>query len=282
MLVVNSCILCRSNKLTSEKIGKETVMTCHNCHLQFLENYKNEHEYYLDYEEVKHNFKKEMKILRKKQYELDAAHFVKNCVPGSILDVGCSAGLFMHEIYKALPPYSKTLDFTGIDLDIGAIEFAQKNALSNMVYYCTDFLNFQTDKQFDTILFRGTLQYMSDDIRQTFIKLKKLLKENGKIIIYFLPSFYNFIFYLLKENWCLFDSVESKLMFNEDVIYFIEKEFELKLVELSYPYIGSAYENRMTDFNNVIDVIKNGKPMTNIPFYGNIMQIVFENKKVWC
>ena len=68
-------------------------------------------------------------------------------------------------------------------------------------------------------------------------------------------------------------------MFNEDVIYFIEKEFDLNLLELSYPYIGSAYENRLTDFNNVIEVIKNGKSMTNIPFYGNVMQIVFENKK---
>ena len=204
-------------------------------------------------------------------------------MPGSILDVGCSAGLFIHEIYRKAPrSYSKILDFTGIDLDIGAIEFAQKNALSNMVYYCTDFLNFQTDKKFDTILFRGTLQYMSDDIRQTFIILKKLLKDNGKIIIYFLPNFYSFMFYLLKENWCLFDSVESKLMFNEDVIYFIEKEFDLNLVELSYPYIGSAYENRLTDFNNVIEVIKNGKSMTNIPFYGNVMQIVFENKKARC
>lgn len=102
--MVKNCILCGSSKLSSEKIGQENVITCHNCHFQFLENYKNEHEYYLDYEEVKHNYKKEMEILRKKQYELDAAHFVKNCVPGSVLDVGCSAGLFMHEIYRKAPP----------------------------------------------------------------------------------------------------------------------------------------------------------------------------------
>jgi 2-polyprenyl-3-methyl-5-hydroxy-6-metoxy-1,4-benzoquinol methylase len=277
-------VLCNSKIRKSEKIGGINVFSCSNCDMQFKEITK-QTEDYSDYytnrstESVKNS-------LRIKQYKMDARHLLskmENYNRVNILDIGCSNGLFIETISGFC---SDDVFFTGIDVDKSGIECATKRRKENMRFYCTDVTSLDIDEKFDTIIFRGTLQYLDGTLQKVFEKIKTILSPNGKIFIYCLPNYHSLLFFLLGKNCGFFRSDgKSKLMFNERSIKFLAEKYEFEIEELSYPYIGTPYENRIEDFKKIVNIAKavadNGESVDapSFAFWGNIMQIVLKNKE---
>jgi SAM-dependent methyltransferase len=271
---ITKCVLCNSEVSFSrlEKNKKYGIYSCSHCGMQFhncIDHYD-----YNTYNMVRVKNTK-MMSLRNEQYLIDTKHLLSIIDRGNILDVGCSDGLFI----KTINDYTNgRCSFTGIDVDKYAIETANATKKSNMNFFNSDLINFDTIEKFDVILFRGTLQYLNNTLQQTFVKIKKIINLNGKIIIYSCPNFHSFLYYLLKENWKFF-LPETKLMFNEKAIDSLAKQYNFDIEELSYPYIGTPYENREKDYKEVKEIINNENNTLNPSFWGNIMQIVMVNNK---
>ena len=58
---------------------------------------------------------------------------------------------------------------------------------------------------------------------------------------------------------------------------YIAKQFGFNIIELSYPYNNTSYYDIEANYNSIIDIIRNGSKKST-PFWGNIIQIVFEKK----
>ncbi len=268
-----NCLLCNSHQVQKIDIGKYVTYRCQTCQLQFVPDFGNELEYHTTYFESYRAQKEEKNALREKQYVIDAEHFNSIISKGSILDIGCSRGAFIDLLTKN----SKYEHFTGIDIDASAIKYAQDNVKDSRAEFLNiDTVLFEPDRKYDAVIFRGTLQYMSTNLTLVFDKLKKILKPDGHIVVYSLPNADSFIFSLVGENWVLFNPQEHKLFFNERSVFYLAEKYNLKVNELSYPYIGTPYENRESDYQKVIDIIQNQK-MSSPAFWGNIMQLVFKN-----
>lgn len=264
-----NCPLCNNSSVTSVYIGSQLMHNCSTCQLQFVPETGHEAEYHKNYFERFRVNNEQMNELRLKQYEIDAAHFIKQINHGHILDIGCSRGTFMNILNEK----GKFDKITGIDIDESAIKYAtENNRHANLQYLATDLLSFNSHEQFDAVVFRGTLQYLGSNLSNSFEKIKTLLKKDGLIIVYSLPNADSFIFKLAGENWSLFNPKEHKLFFNESAINYLCRKFNLEIEELTYPYIGTPYENVSKDYNTVIDMIKNGT-QSSPPFWGNIIQL---------
>ena len=93
---------------------------------------------------------------------------------GSVLDVGCGAGLFLNQIRK------KGWNTTGIEPSSECYEYATKNY--GLKVYRTLFEEFNNNKKFDLVYFSHIFDDLSDII-STINKIKKLLNDKGKIFI---------------------------------------------------------------------------------------------------
>jgi len=108
----------------------------------------------------------------------------KNNAKG-VLDVGC--GLGKVTAYLA----QKGLDVVGIDVSERLInlarEKAEKNNL-NIPFEIIELDKFQAEEKFDAVLFAGVLEHIEEEV-QMMSDAKRLLNENGKIVITDIPAF---------------------------------------------------------------------------------------------
>ena len=112
---------------------------------------------------------KEMNALEKKALDLSF---------GKVLDVGAGAG--SHSLYLQ---NKRNLEVTALDISPKSIEICKARGVKNAV--CEDFLKF-SDSKFDTILLlmNGTGIFQSlKNVDQYLQKLKKLISENGQILL---------------------------------------------------------------------------------------------------
>jgi len=269
-----SCVLCNDSNTMVEMVGPVETYRCNNCDLQFVPEYGNELDFHRNYFDKTRQHNELLNSLRQEQYKIDADHFSSFIQSGNVLDIGCSRGNFTDLISRKYQ-YQK---LTGIDIDSSAIQFARENIKQeNLEFIDTDFKNFEPTTLYDAVIFRGTFQYLGSTIQQVCLKLKSALKKNGLIFIYSLQNADSFIFYLVKEKWVLFNPQEHKLFFNEKSLAFLCKNYNFKIEELSYPYIGTPYENKEKDYQSVVEIIKSGIPASP-PFLGNIFQLVLRNE----
>jgi 2-polyprenyl-3-methyl-5-hydroxy-6-metoxy-1,4-benzoquinol methylase len=268
------CPLCNSTNTTSRNIGKYPFYTCLVCDLSFIPDFGNEHDYHKNYFDRLRVTEETMNSLRAKQYEIDARHFSKWVPQGSILDIGCSRGQFM----EVLNRYGDYDCITGIDIDEQSIAFAKGNTKnSRLAFEATNLPSFIAKDSFDAVVFRGTLQYLSATLNQSFNKLKDIVKKDGLIVIYALQNANSFVFKLAQDNWSLFNPEEHKLFFSENAMQYLSTKYNLQIEEIVYPYCDTPYANIEKDYDTVIDMIKNGTKASP-PFWGNIMQLVLRNK----
>ncbi len=118
---------------------------------------------------------------------LDTYHFVKSILPQlpqKILEVGCGNG------YLTLEFARDGHDVTGLDLSADIIEVAERSkaahpdppGFGSLRYLCTDVNTYQAaDASFDAVIFNRALHHMND-LQQTMAKVKRLLKQGGRII----------------------------------------------------------------------------------------------------
>ena len=102
--------------------------------------------------------------------------------------------------------------------------------------------------------------------------LRELLNDDGKIIIFSLPSTDAFMYYLLKERWALFHP-EMCLMFNESSIRRLSSKFRYRVERLEYPNLNDVYAKPKEDYEYVKKIVM-GEFNKSVPFWGSLMTIV--------
>ena len=269
---LNSCLVCESKNIDLLNLNDIFISKCDLCGFQFIPNNKQYigENYYSNYskrEESKEDEK--LNALRKEQYRIDANFLSKYISHNSrILDVGCSTGGFLFEIYNC---YNLT-SLMGVDIDISAISTAKRKYSDIGIFKNINLLKVNSSKSFDLILFRGTFQYLDKELHESILHIKKLLNKNGKIIIFSLPSTDSFIYKLLEDKWSLFNP-EMCLMFNERSIRFLCEQHSLTIEDINYPYLEDIYANIEDDYIQVKKIIQ-GKSKSSTPFWGSIMRLV--------
>ena len=268
-----NCPLCNSQKLAEVSYESCQVYVCGNCGLQFLEETSNDMSYYEGYYQRFRGQGQPDDELRLIQYEIDARHLSTYIDQGTILDVGCSNGGFIQALDR-----SGDYVLHGIDPDNQAIAQARGRFSDSRIRFDgVDLLSFKPQNQYDAVVFRGTFQYLGTTLTDAMGKILALLKDDGKIIIYSLPNSDSFLYYLSQDKWHLFHAIEHRLIFNEQSVKYLCHAFHLELLELSYPYLNTAYANVDDDYAAVVKVAQGGVPKS-IPFWGSIMQAVIQHE----
>jgi len=264
------CPLCKEKESKLINLNFFKINHCENCQLQFLDRKKATKNYFEKYSKFR-NKNSKLGKLRKIQYSIDSKHFQKHISKGKILDIGCSTGDFIEKLSDNV-----NLDLIGIDPDKHAIKEARTKSKKNARFYCSDLINFKQKDKFDAIIFRGSFQFLGHDLNKTLNKISKICSKGSKLLIYSLPNSDSFLYYLLKDEWDLFNETH-KLIFNKKSITELCKIFNYKLIEISYPYLETPYANLHKDYENLINNIKDNKKQS-IPFWGNIIQVILEKK----
>lgn len=267
---LHTCLLCSSKSIKKISFPSCIVNYCTKCTLQFIENSGSTNNYFEKYKKQRSVQSKYSK-LRDVQYDIDAKFLQQFVKSGRILDVGCSNGIFLNKLRRC-----GNYKLSGIDPDPTAIEMAKKN-FSQIDFYNSNLLDFDTKIKFDCIVFRGSLQFLGSELKSSLKKLNSITKKNSKIIIYSLPNSDSFLYHLLKEKWNLFDPESHKLIFNTTSLRKLCKINNFQLINISYPYLDTAYSNVKKDYKTLFDSIQLGKPK-NVPFWGNIIQTVLQIK----
>ena len=271
------CKLCLSLNLQPSYQGSYKLFSCCNCGLNFIDDpgkYLDD-DWFDDYFKRRQNDDSDNKLLtelREEQYKIDSK-FVSRYLKDndSVLDIGCSNGKFL----SIISGLKKNLNCIGIDIDNFAISEANNNFGKSATYYCHDLISFKAKQNFDLVIFRGTLQYLGDTLLQSLDRLKEILKDQGVIIIFSLPSTDSFMYHLLGHKWSLFHP-EMQLMFNESSVRFLAQKYSYKIKSIDYPYLEDVYANPKNDFKNIKEIILGNSKKSN-PFWGSIMRVILTN-----
>lgn len=246
------------------------IKKCHSCNLQFIDTRSQNHDYFKNYRKFRTHTSSYFK-LRLKQYEIDSNFFSNLVSKGNVLDIGCSNGIFLNKLNQV-----GNYNLFGIDPDETAIKNAKKK-FPTIKFKTTNLLKFEPKIKFDAIIFRGSFQFLGSELQDTLKKLPKISKRKAKIFLFSLPNSDSFLYYLLKEQWNLFDENSHKLIFNKFSIERLCKLHNFEIEHFSYPYIDTSYANPFKDYKKMVQSIYS-KNFINIPFWGNIMQLVLKIK----
>ena len=264
-----NCPLCLSTEKSIKKFENSTVYICSNCSLEFLEKQQNSN-YYQNYHQHFDLSDRKIDELRNIQYSIHVEHIKKNIPKGNLLDVGCSSGELLSRLKN-----NTNYNLFGIDPDKSAIDSAKKKYDNDINFTDSYLTNYESDKKFDAFIFRGTFQYLGNELISSMKKIHSLSTKSSRILMYSIPNSDSFLYNLLGENWHMFHKLEHTLIFNRLSILKLCKIFNYKLIELSYPYLETPYANPKKDYENLIDIIQNNK-IKSFPFWGNIFRAVLE------
>jgi len=95
----------------------------------------------------------------------------------SILEIGCSTGIFPIKYYE----YFKTYDYTGLDISQKCIDYCNEN--SNFNFICADFIKYPLDKKFDLIFSFDVIDHVND-VEQFLINIVNSVKKYAYIVAY--------------------------------------------------------------------------------------------------
>jgi len=177
---------------------------------------------------------------------------------GKILDVGCGIGSF-------LDLFDNKWDKYGVEVSEYATNICSKRniKISNRV-------DSTPGKDFDLIIFRGTIQHLPEplyDIKQCY----SLLKDGGMIIFLATPNT-NSPVYKLCEDLPMIDARYNYLLFSDKILKLFLVNFGFKDISFYYPYRETPYARPVLDrFKYVL--LKFGiKKKADFAFPGNILE----------
>lgn len=268
--IITSCPLCSSKNIKTQKLQKQKIEKCISCNLQFIKTRSQNTSYFKNYNKFRNHTSSHFK-LRLKQYEIDS-NFLSNIISkGNILDVGCSDGIFLNKLNQV-----GIYNLFGIDPDEMAIKNAKKK-FPKIKFESSNLLEFESKIKFDAIIFRGSFQFLGLELQDTLKKLHHISKRKTKFFFFSLPNSDSFLYYLFKEKWNLFDEKSHKLIFNKFSIERLCKLYNFEIEHISYPYIDTPYANPLKDYKKIMRSIRLGN-FVNVPFWGNMMQLVLKIK----
>ena len=203
--------------------------------------------YYNNYIDKRRLSNKKKMLLREKQYELDAQFIKKYVKSGKLLDIGCSGGFFLKKLPKSFEKY-------GIDLDVEAINYANKNSKFKANLIGGDFLKQKyKNNYFDVITMRGTIEHLSNP-EKYLKKITKILKPGGKLFIIATPNGSSIGAKIFKKHWTLYHPIQHLSHFSMNNLELFFKRYNLNQYSYEYPYIGTPYENFFKDLLAAIKV----------------------------
>ena len=162
----------------------------------------------------------------------------------SILDVGCASGDFLYYFNS-----KKKFNCYGVDFSKILIKEARKK-VTNATFEVGNISNLKIQKKFDYCTCLGVLNIF-DDYKKILNKLLKLVKTNGKLIIFTNINNNNFNVILRYQvgrdnKWYSGLNTFSKKQFKD----FIEKKKKIKKVEFIKHKIGIKIPKNKKNLNN--------------------------------
>lgn len=180
----------------------------------------------------------------------------KFVLPGKILDIGCSSGVFLD--------LSQNRNWETFGIELNASEFDIVKTKGHEVY--SELLeNINFDIKFDAITLWDVFEHIKDGHFYLGL-MKKILSDNGVIFLQ-IPSSGSLAAKILQEKCNMFDGLEHVNLYNAETIRILAEKSGFDVLEMQSvipeigvinnyfnyddPYLGSS-ENK-TDIPDIID-----------------------------
>lgn len=272
---IEICPWCNDKKYQELYVQKEGEMVrkCAKCGLiysSYILNDKGRREYWKKYESKIHQKVVTLTDKRQKMYKMEydlVAPFLNE--KNTILDVGCGGGEFL-DFFNC-----PNNECEGIEYG----EEAYEKAAVRYNVYLGELPDYNTEKKYDLIIFRGTIQYFISPKRY-FNKAIELLNPGGLIYITSSPNADSLCFKVFKERFTQPVSSTDYCMYNESLLteYMKEKGLE-RLLTHSF-YLGTPYENYQEDIKKVakgVELSEQGKVIDfdSPSFFDNMLTVLY-------
>ena len=195
-------------------------------------------------------------------------HYIQKLISsGKILDVGCGLGDFL-SVFS-----DEKWDKYGVDISNLAIKKSREMGIKvNDYQQAYDYNN----EYFDVIVFRGSLQLLTNPFT-VLETCTKLLKSGGYMIFLSTPNF-NSPYYRRFKTLPAIDSQETKkfLIPSDITLSNILKNYNLVVLDIKFPYIGSPYANVLLDhFYYLLSFLGIKK---KFPFWKSMMEVYAQKR----
>ena len=162
-----------------------------------------------------------------------------------VLDIGCGTGLVSNLFASKYKSNFTSIDFSN-SIDY-ARSFAKATNINNIKWVKQDFLEFQTNKQYDIIICCGVLHHIPE-YEKALAKIKKLLKPGGKLLL----AVYNKSGKILKRFF--------KIKYNSDTLYQDQENNPFELSFTNRQVINMCddltfHHNVPSIFNHFVDLL---------------------------
>jgi len=276
---VDDCIVCQS-KVTAEWASTPfpfRAIKCVDCGFVWMQTQPKRdslQKYYSDYI-GRRRISDPIKMKQRSVQYQDDKNFLQRFVrSGRILDVGCNGGFFLECLDNSFEKH-------GIEIDASAVKYAQQNYDFGVNVLCGDVLEARyPDGKFDVLVMRGTIEHVTRPIK-VIERCSKLLKTGGLFYITATPNVDSLAAELFRDRWSLFHPVQNLWHFSPHTLSSICQSFGMTFVSSTFPYLGTAYENRRVDLELMLGEIvakesNISSKRISPPFYESMMSIIFK------
>lgn len=258
----------RKKKILLNKNGG-TYVVCKNCEMIYINPVFKDKDLENHYRN-NHSVRSEISLLDKKFFDYTytkgfdlAAKTFK--IPGTVLDVGCSAGMFLDLAKK------KNWETYGLELNASEAEIAktkghnvQEEKLENASF----------DQKFDIIFFWDVFEHIKNG-NECLNICKKLLKKNG-IIFLQCPSRDSIALKILQKNCNMLDGLEHVNLYGYKSLKVLCKRSNFKLIDYETIISEIGVLNNFLDFNDPYL----GKTKNTIKLFDLIDEELMHKKKL--
>ncbi len=252
-----SCGSKNNRKLLNKNGG--TYVVCNNCEMIFINpvfkdkdletHYRNNHSVRSEISLQEMDF---LKYIFGKGLKLASKNFYKK---GSILDVGCSSGVFLDMAKKnGWKTYGLELNSSEAKMSKNKGHNIQEEKLENALF----------ETKFDIIFFWDVFEHIKDGVKCLQI-CKKLLKKNG-IVFLQCPSRDSLALKILQENCNMLDGLEHVNLYGYKSLKNICKRSNFSLISFetviseigvinNYLDLNDPYLGKTKNINNLFNLI---------------------------
>jgi SAM-dependent methyltransferase len=225
---INECPLCNSNQFDYFEYNNKvrfnlTCLECSDCGLLYMDTQLQDEdleEFYKGYNFSRNQNDAKLLEQRRVMYQIDYDFLFPEITEShnSILDIGGGTGEFINLFESNKTKYI-------VEVDQESRLNAQKN--NKDISFYSSIYEVPDDIFFDVIIFRGTLQYMTD-LKFTASFINSRLNPSGVVIFLQIPNSNSLLAQLQREEWSLFNRLEHRYYFNLDNIgKFLGSKFKL-------------------------------------------------------